>query len=107
MTADERHELEGLIEEIRALVARLQRHDQPLATQLLEMAVIELKSRMHDIGDQEFDALVDALSREGSLPQDVEVADSREPYELPARTLPSARVVALGEVRRAKCKRRS
>ena len=32
MTADDRHELEGLIEAIRALVARLQRHDQPLAT---------------------------------------------------------------------------
>ena len=107
MKADDRHELEGLIEEIRALVARLQRHDQPLATQLLEMAVIELKSRMHGIGDEEFDALVDTLSGEGSPAQDVELAEASERYELPARTLPTARVVALGEVRRAKCKRRS
>ena len=89
------------------MVVRLQRYDQPFATQLLEMALIELKSRMHGIGEEEFDALVDTLSGEGSRAQEVEFAETGEPYELPARTLPSARVVALGDVRRSKCKRRS
>src|SRR5947208_2319240 len=69
MRVDERHELQELVEQIRALVTRLQRHDQPLATQLLEMALIELKSRMHGIGDEEFDALVDTLSGDGSRAQ--------------------------------------
>jgi hypothetical protein len=107
MRTDDSHELQELVGDISALVARLQRHDQPLATQLLEMALIELKSRMHGIGDEEFEALVDTLSGDGSRAQDVEFAETGEPYELPPRTLPSARVVALGEVRRSKCKRRN
>jgi hypothetical protein len=107
MRVDDRHELQELVEEIQALVARLQRHDQALAMQLLEMAVIELKSRMHGIGDEEFAALVDSLSGEGSPAKRIELAESGESYERPARPLPSARVVALGDVRRAKCKRRS
>ena len=104
MTADSRHELQELIEEIRALVTRLQRHDQPFATQLLEMALIELKSRLHGIGDKEVEALVDSLSGDRARAQEVQTG---EPYEPPARTPPSARVVALGEVRRNRCKRRS
>jgi len=107
MTADDHHELQDLIEEIRTLVVRLQRHDQPLATQLLEMAVIELKSRLHNIGDEEFEALVDTLSGDRSQDLDVEFAETGEAYELPARPLPSARVVAIGDARRNKCKRRS
>jgi hypothetical protein len=107
MRADDRHELEELVEGVRALVVRLKRHGQPLATQLLEMAVIELKSRMHNIGDEEFDALVDSLAGEAALEKEVELAETGEPYGLPARALPSARIVALGEVRRNKWKRRS
>jgi len=107
MTADSRHELQELIEEIRALVTRLQRHDQPFATQLLEMAVIELKSRIHNIADEEFEALVDTLSGGKSRDLDIEFAETGEAYELPARKLPSARVVAIGDARRNKCKRRS
>jgi hypothetical protein len=107
MRADDRRELQQLVEDIQALVARLQRHDQPLAMQLLEMAVIELRSRMHGIGDEEFEALVETLSGDASPAKMVELAETGEPYERPARPLPSARVVALGDVRRAKCKRRS
>ena len=62
MTPEVRRELEGLVEELRALVPRLRRRGQPLATQLLEMAVLEIKSRMYGIADEEFQALVDALS---------------------------------------------
>jgi hypothetical protein len=107
MRADDRHELQELIAEIRALATRLKRHDQPLATQLLEMTVIELKSRLHNIGEEEFEALVETLSGEGSPVTKAKLAETAEPYELPVRTLPSARVVALGEARRAKSKRRS
>jgi len=107
MRVDDRHELQDLIEQARTLVARLKRHDQPLATQLLEMVVIELTTRFHHIGEEEFEALVDTLSGDDSPARTVELAETGEPYERPARPLPSARVVALGEVRRAKCKRRN
>jgi hypothetical protein len=107
MKADSRHELEDLVEDIRALVVRLRPQDQPLATQLLEMAVLELRSRMHGIGDDELQALVDVLSGKGSPAAETELAEIGDLNGLPARASPTGRVVALGEARRAKCKLRS
>src|SRR5690348_2626695 len=66
MTPDVRLELEGLVEELQALSRRLRRYHQPLATQLLEMALLEIKSRMYGIDDNEFQALVDTLSGQAS-----------------------------------------
>src|SRR4029077_7098356 len=87
MRADVRHELEELVEEVRALVVRLKRHDQPFATQLLEMAVIELKSRMHNIGDEEFEALVDSRAGEAAPEKAVvKFTETGEPHGLPALT---------------------
>jgi hypothetical protein len=107
MKADSRRELEDLVEGIRELVVRLRRQDQPLATQLLEMAVLELKSRMHGISDEEFQALVDTLSGKEPRAAETESTKIGELHELPVRASPSGRVVALGEARRGKCKRRS
>src|SRR5947209_19743890 len=53
MTAEVHRELEAMVEDIRCLVARLRLRDQPLAVQLLEMAVLDIKSRMYGIGDDE------------------------------------------------------
>jgi hypothetical protein len=107
MKADSRRELEGLVEDIRAVVVRLRGQDQPLATQLLEMAVIELRSRMHGISDEELQVLVDTLSGDGSPAAQTELPEIGELNGLPTRTSPPGRVVAFGEARRAKCKRRS
>ena len=106
MTADSRRELEDLVEDIGALIVRLRRQDQPLATQLLEMTALELKSRMHGIGDEEFQALVDTLSGEASRADVTELSGIGEPEKLPAQALSPGRVVALNEVRRGKRKRR-
>lgn len=107
MTADVRCELEKMVEDIRGLVARLRPHDQPLAVQLLEMAVLEIKGRIYGIGDEEFAALIDTLSGERSHADQTELTQACDQPGLPARTTPSGRVVAFGEIRRGKCKRRS
>lgn len=115
MTSDVRLELEGLVEELQALSGRLRRHHQPLATQLLEMALLEIKSRMHGIDDDEFQTLVDTLSgqealraSDGSSEEETELEQGGEqPGEL-ARSMPPARVViALSEIGRSKRKRRN
>ncbi len=114
MTPEVRRELEGLVEELRALVPRLRRHDQPLATQLLEMAVLEIKSRMYGINDEEFQALVDTLSGQhaaGWLNDSAEesgLVDIEDQAEGPIRTKPPvSTVVALSEISRSKRKRRN
>src|SRR5689334_12514708 len=76
MTADVRCELEKMVEDIRGLVARLRPHDQPLAVQLLEMAVLEIKSRIYGIGDEEFAALIDTLSGERSHADQTELTQA-------------------------------
>ena len=107
MTPEVRRELEGLVEELRALVPRLRRRGQPLATQLLEMAVLEIKSRMYGIADEEFQALVDALSSQSAASEETELAEIDDQREGPIRTMPPARVVvALSEIGRSKRKRR-
>jgi hypothetical protein len=111
MTPEVRRELEGLVEELRALVPRLRRHGQPLATQLLEMAVLEIKSRMYGIADEEFQALVDTLSRQDAAgwsdgpSEETELPEIGDQREGSIRTLPTARV-ALSEIGRSKRKRR-
>jgi len=107
MTAEVRRELEEMVEDIRGLVAQLRPHDQPLAIQLLEMAVLEIKGRMYGIGDEEFDALIDTLSGVRSPAEQTEPTQICDQPGLPARTTPSGRVVAFGAIRRGKCKRRS
>jgi hypothetical protein len=112
MTPDDRLELEGLVKGLQALIGRLERHRQPLAKQLLEMAVIELKRRIHDIDDDEFAALVDTVSGRrpsNDLSQEAEPAQfSEKQPEGPGKTTSSPRVViALSEVGRSKRKRRT
>ncbi len=103
MRPDVHRELEGLVGEIAALVDRLRAHDQPLATQLLEMAILEIKSRMHGIADHELLALVDALSGQKSP---ISIDNERDGD--PARIMPPPRVVvALGDTSRGKRKRRN
>lgn len=112
MTPEVRRELEGLVEELRALVPRLKRRGQPLATQLLEMAVLEIKSRMYGINDEEFQALIDTLSGQDASgwlsdsSEETESADIDDQRESLIRTMPTARVVALSEIGRGKRKRR-
>ena len=103
MRPDVHRELEKLVGEIGALVHRLRAHDQPLATQLLEMAVLEIRSRMHGIADDELQALVDTLSgHKSAIPIEKEQDDN------PARIMSSPRVVvALGDISRGKRKRRN
>lgn len=103
MRAEVHRKLEELVGEIEALLDRLRAHDQPLATQLLEMAVLEIKSRMHGIADDELQALADTLSgHKSSIPIENEQDDN------PARVKPSPRgVVALGELGRSKRKRQN
>jgi hypothetical protein len=112
MTPEVRRELEGLVGELRALVPRLRRHDQPLAMQLVEMAMLEIRSRMYGINDEEFQALIDTLSgRELSgssndLSEETESAQISERPESPAKTVPPARVVvAISQISRSKRKR--
>ena len=108
MTPESRIELEGLVEELRALAPRLRRHGQPLATQLLEMAVLEIRSQIYGIDDEELQALVDTLS--GQKSQASEATETLWPAEQsdgPTGMMPPARVfVALGEISRSKRKRR-
>ena len=79
--------------------------------QLVEMAVLEIRSRMYGINDEEFQALVDTLSeREQSgfshLSEETELAQISERPESPAKTVPPARVVvALDQIGRSKRKR--
>jgi hypothetical protein len=114
MTPEVRLELEGLVEELQALSRRLRRHHQPLATQLLEMALLEIKSRMFGIDDEEVQALVDTLSGQDTLRSSdgsSEETELEEPSEQPeglATSTPPARVViALSEIGRSKRKRRN
>ena len=106
MRADVNRELEELVGEIGTLAGRLRGYDQPLATQLLEMAVLEIRSRMYGIADDELQALVDTLSGQRT-PIPVDTTQPGEPAETPARIMPSPRVIALDKVSRGKCKRRS
>lgn len=109
MTPENRLELEGLVEELRALAPRLRRHGQPLATQLLEMAVLEIRSQIYGIDDEELQALVDTLSGRKSQASS-EATKTLWPAEQsdgPTGMMPPARVVvALGEISRSKRKRR-
>jgi hypothetical protein len=114
MTPEDRRELEGLVEELRALVPRLRRHGQPLATQLLEMAVLEIKSRMYGINDEEFQALVDTLSGHHAAgwlndsAEEPDLVDIEDQAEGLIRTKPPvSTVVALSEINRSKRKRRN
>lgn len=114
MTPEDRLELEGLVEELQALSRRLRRHHQPLATQLLEMALLEIKSQMHGIDDEEFQALVDTLSAQDASrasdgsSEETELEQSDEQPDELARSAPPARVViALSEIGRSKRKRRN
>jgi hypothetical protein len=103
MRPDVHRELEKLVGEIGALVHRLRAHDQPLARQLLEMAVLEIRSRMHGIADDELQALADDLAGHTSP-----VSIDNEQDDNPARIMPSPRVVvALGDINRGKRKRRN
>jgi hypothetical protein len=106
MRPDVHRELEELVGEIGTLAHRLRGHDQPLATQLLEMAMLEIRSRMYGIADDEVQALVDTLS--GKKPSDpADPIQANEQPENPARILSSPRVVvALGEIN-SKRKRRN
>jgi hypothetical protein len=105
MTPEVRHELEGLVEEVVALISRLKRHNQPFATQLLEMAVLEIRSQAYDINDDELQALCGRMSGQDSPALQVVAPIS---IAEPAKPLSSARVVAISDVRRrSKCKRRS
>ena len=107
MRPDVHRELEELVGEIGTLVGRLRGHDQPLATQLLEMAILEIRSRMYGIADDELQALVDTLSGPRA-PTPIDTTQPGEPAETPARIMPSPRVViALDNINRGKCKRRS
>jgi len=107
MRPEVHRELEKLVGEIGSLVHRLRGYDQPLATQLLEMAVLELKSRIYGIADDEMQALVDTLAGQ-KLPAQIDLIPPNEPTDHSARILPPARVVvALGEVSRGKRKRRN
>ncbi len=103
MRVDVHRKLEELVGEIEMLLPRLRAYDQALATQLLEMAVLEIKSRMHGIADDELQALADSLSGHKSpIPIENEQDDS------PTRAMPSPRgVVSLGEVGRGKRKRQN
>jgi len=95
MTPENRSGLESVIEEIAALIPRLRQHDQPLAMQLLEMAIIEIKSQIHGIAEDEMQALVDTLTSGG-------------PREKPLITEPSAQVVvSLDEISRNRRRRRN
>ena len=106
MRVDVHRELEELVREIGTLVHRLREHDQPLATQLLEMAVLEIRSRMYGIADDEMQALVDTLSGK-KLSDPADLMQANEQAENPARILSSPRVVfALGEIN-SKRKRRN
>src|SRR5690242_17875190 len=67
MRADDRFELEALVKGLQALILRLERHREPLATQLLGMAVLELKRRIHGIDEEEFAALVDTVSGRNAM----------------------------------------
>ena len=113
MTPDVRLELEELVKELQALGRRLRRHDQPLATQLLEMAVLEIKSRIYGIGDEEFQALVDTLSRQDALRSSdgasgkSDFEQSGEPEDLGEARPPGRVVIALSEIGRSKRKRRN
>ena len=110
MTPDVRLELEGLVDELRALSLRLRRYHQPLATQLLEMALLEIKSRMYGIDDDEFQALVDTLSGQAAArsSDETELEQLGEQPEDLARSAPPGRVViALSEIGRSKRKRRN
>lgn len=114
MTPEVRRDLEGLVEELRALIPRLRRHGQPLATQLLEMAVLEIKSRIYGIADEEFQALVDTLSGQSGanwwndLSEETELAEtSGRPEDLSRTMLPTRVVVKLSEIGRSKRKRRN
>ena len=111
MTPENRGELEGVVDDIVALIPRLRQHDQPLAMRLLEMAIIEIKSKMYGIADDELQALVDTLS---GRQQD----SSNDPFgvtdPVPADGLrenppisPGRVVVALREINRSKRKRRN
>jgi hypothetical protein len=106
MRPDVHRELEELVGEIGTLANRLRGHDQPLATQLLEMAMLEIRSRIYGIADDEVQALVDTLS--GKKPSDsADPTQANEQPENPARILSSPRVVvALGEIN-SKRKRRN
>jgi hypothetical protein len=107
MRVDVHRELEELVGEIRTLVHRLREHDQPLATQLLEMAVLEIRSRMYGIDDDEVQALVDILSDQ-KLPETIRPARLNDQADNPAGIMSSPRVViALGEISRNKHKRRN
>jgi hypothetical protein len=103
MRADVRRSLEELVGEIQVLLHRLKAHDQPLATQLLEMAVLEIKSRMHGIADDELQALADSLSGR-QLPTPIENQQDDNPTNL--MPLPRG-VVALGELGRSRRKRQN
>ena len=95
MTPENRSGLEGVVEEIIAMIPRLRQHDQPLAMQLLEMAIIEIRSQIHGIAEHEVQALVDTLSSNG-------------PRENPPNTMPSGPVVvSLDEISRNRRKRRN
>jgi hypothetical protein len=110
MTPEVQRKLEGLVEELRALIPRLRQHDQHLATQLLEMAIIEVRSQMYGIDDDELQSLVDTLTGHASrdsLDQPSEQAEPSQLKEISARTRSPARVVAIGDIRRSKCKRRN
>lgn len=114
MTPNVRLELERLVEELQALSRRLRRHHQPLATQLLEMALLEIKSRMYGIDDEEVQALVDSLSGQDASrssdasSEETELEQPSEQSEEFARSVPPARVViALSEIGRSKRKRRN
>ncbi len=103
MTPDVHRELEELVGEIGILALRLRAHGQPLAMQLLEMAVLEIKSRMYGIADEEVQALSDTLS--GQTPPGP-ATSTRSNEQAEAIIMPSSRVVvALGEIGRDKRKR--
>jgi hypothetical protein len=105
MRPDIHDELEELVGAIGTLARRLRGHDQPLAMQLLEMAVLEIRSRMYGIAEEEVQALVDRLSGQKSQ---ILIDPPNEPAEAPARLMSSPRVVvALGEISRSKRKRRN
>jgi hypothetical protein len=106
MRVDVHRELEELVGEIRTLVHRLRDHDQPLATQLLEMAVLEIRSRIYGIADDEVQALVDTLSDQ-KLPETIRPAQLNEQAENPVGMSSPRVVVALGDISRNKHKRRN
>jgi hypothetical protein len=65
MTPESLRELEGLVDQLRALVPRLRDQNQTFAKQLVEMAVLELRTCIYQIDDEELQALCSNLSESG------------------------------------------